>query len=250
MKLHAERVGAGSPKLLLLHGMGVNGAVWGPFIEQVLPWWPGLIIAPDLRGHGRSPHGAQYDYGHHAMDCAELLDPSGWAFIVGHSMGGAIAVQLADGDYGIDVQGVLAFGVKADWSREELNKTWSLAKAPVRWFDTRAAAVERFLRVAGLVGMVADDHPVVAAGIREVGGRFRLSADPATLSAPGPDFGAMLRKVRVPVRLASGSRDTMAPIGMARGHDRNAVLLPNVGHNAHVEAPDVLASLVKRLFLP
>ncbi|MFM9884734.1 MAG: alpha/beta fold hydrolase [Burkholderiales bacterium] len=250
MQLHTEIVGAGGPMLLLLHGLGVNGAVWRPFIEAVKPWWPGRIIVPDLRGHGRSPHGAHYDYGHQAVDCAELLAPSGSVFIVGHSMGGAIAVRLANGDYGIDVQGVLAFAVKADWTREELEKAWSLAKAPVRWFDTRAEAVARFLRVAGLVGLVEDGHPVVGAGVREEAGRFRLSMDPATFSAPGADFGAMLRSARAPVRLAAGSEDKMVPMAMLRRHDPDAVELPAVGHNVHVEAPRALAALVRQMFMP
>ncbi|MFN0301972.1 MAG: alpha/beta hydrolase [Burkholderiales bacterium] len=250
MQLHTEIVGAGGPTLLLLHGMGVNGAVWRAFIEQVQLWWPGRIVAPDFRGHGRSAQGVHYGYGHHAVDCAELLEPNAPVFIVGHSMGGAIAVRLADGCYGIDVKGVLAFAVKADWSREELEKVWSLAKGPVRWFDTRAEATERFLRVAGLSGLVSADHPVVEAGIREEGGRHRLAMDPATFSAPGPDFGAMLRSARAPVRLATGSEDKMAPIGMARKYDADAVEWPNVGHNVHVEAPGVLAALVRRIFIP
>ena len=249
MQLHTEIVGAGAPTLLLLHGMGVNGAVWRPFIEQVQPWWPGRIVAPDLRGHGRSPHAAHYGYGHHAADCADLLAPNEPVFIVGHSMGGAIAVRLADGCYGIDVKGVLAFAVKADWSREELEKAWSLAKAPVRWFHTRAEAIERFLRVAGLVGLVAADHPVVEAGIREEGARFRLAMDPVTFSAPGPDFGAMLRSARAPVRLASGTHDKMAPIAMVCAYDADAVVLPDVGHNVHIEAPAVLAQLVRRILI-
>jgi pimeloyl-ACP methyl ester carboxylesterase len=248
MKLHYEVFGSGAPTLLLLHGMGVNGAVWKRFIREIEPRWPGRIIAPDLRGHGRSPHGAHYDYGHHAVDCADLLEASGPVFIVGHSMGGAIAVQIANGDYGIDVQGVLAFAVKTDWTSAELEKAWGVAKAPVRWFDTRAEAVERFLRVAGLVGLVANNDPVVDAGVLAEGERFRLSMDPATFSAPGPDFGAMLRAARTPVRLASGSEDKMAPIAMASRHDPEAVLIAGAGHNVHVEAPAKIAALVQRLF--
>ena len=51
-RLFAETIGTGDPTLILLHGLGVNGAVWHPFVEALR--WPGRVVIPDLRGHGRS----------------------------------------------------------------------------------------------------------------------------------------------------------------------------------------------------
>src|SRR5262245_37275966 len=55
MPVYSETVGSGSPSLVLLHGLGQNGAVWRPLLAE-LSGWPGRIVIPDLRGHGRSPH--------------------------------------------------------------------------------------------------------------------------------------------------------------------------------------------------
>src|SRR5436305_686264 len=53
-----------TPRLVLIHGLGANADVWLPLVPHVDRRW----IAPDLRGHGRSPHQAPYGYGGHAAD--------------------------------------------------------------------------------------------------------------------------------------------------------------------------------------
>ena len=64
--LHVERGGTGEPLLVLLHGMGANATVWKPLLPFVAAQWPGRWIAPDLRGHGRSPCQPPYGCGVHA----------------------------------------------------------------------------------------------------------------------------------------------------------------------------------------
>jgi pimeloyl-ACP methyl ester carboxylesterase len=83
--------------VLLLHGLGVGGAVWQAFARRLLPHL--AAVAPDLRGHGQSdapPDGYQpVDY---ASDLAELLARDGGdaAPVVGHSLGALVAVALAE----------------------------------------------------------------------------------------------------------------------------------------------------------
>ena len=150
MKLYAEIFGSGSPVLLLLHGLGVNGAVWRPFVRALN--WPGRVIVPDLRGHGRSQHATHYSLGHHAADVSQLVPPVELVHVVGHSMGGAIGLVLASSVFGVAVTRVTAFGTKSNWTQEELAKVAKVATAPVRWFDDRDSAVERSLLVSGLHG--------------------------------------------------------------------------------------------------
>ena len=93
--LHYQESGTGEP-LLLLHGLGSCSDDW----EMQLPAFAGRyrVIAPDLRGHGRSdkPPGP-YSVPMMAADVAGLLDHLGLAaaHVVGLSMGGMIAFQLA-----------------------------------------------------------------------------------------------------------------------------------------------------------
>lgn len=247
MQLHCEQVGTGGRVLLLLHGMSGNGGVWKPLLEVLRGEWPGKILVPDLRGHGRSPAGRHYGYGHHAADVADLIEPDERVTVVAHSMGSAVALAAASGWYGISIEAVLAFGVKVHFSDAEIEKSQSLAKLPVRWFDTRGEAVERFLRLSGLTGLVSEDAEVVHAGVREEGGRWRVAADPGTFSAVGPTFEDIVRAAKIRPRLACGSEDQMVKVDDLRRIDPGAVELPGLGHNFHVQAPKALAELMTRL---
>jgi pimeloyl-ACP methyl ester carboxylesterase len=82
---------------------------------------------------------------------APLIDPAG-RVIVGHSFGGAIAVFLA-GRPG--VVGVGGLGIKVAWTGEELAGAAKRARRMPRIELTRAAAVERHLRLSGLQGLAA-----------------------------------------------------------------------------------------------
>ena len=90
-----EQRSAGGTPVILLHGVTDS---WRSF-EHVLPHLPRSLraIAVTQRGHGNSSRPATYHYGEMAADIAALLDalqiPS--AVIVGHSMGGQIALRLA-----------------------------------------------------------------------------------------------------------------------------------------------------------
>ena len=243
-RLWVESGGAGGPALVMLHGLGATGAVWEKLRPLVAARWPGRWLAPDLRGHGRSPHEMPYSFGTHAADVAALLEAGAEAVVLGHSMGGAVAMTLASGWFGLRVRRVVAFGVKLVWTAEEIAKAQELARAPIRWFGTRDEAIERHLRISGLKGLVDPASPAVAAGVVEDGGRFRLAADPAISGVVGPAIEDVVAAMRAPLRLAAGERDPMVTLAQMRRLDRDAVLLPGAGHNPHVEAPELVWRLL------
>jgi pimeloyl-ACP methyl ester carboxylesterase len=100
MALHGHRVsyrqGGAGPALLLLHGVTNSSATW----ERVAPSLAEhfTLIAPDLLGHGESatPRG-DYSLGAHASGARDVLTALGIerATVVGHSLGGGIAMQFA-----------------------------------------------------------------------------------------------------------------------------------------------------------
>jgi len=100
LSLHGQRIsyraGGRGPALLLLHGITNSSETW----EHVAPWLTErfTVIAPDLLGHGQSatPRG-DYSLGAHASGARDVLTALGIerATVVGHSLGGGIAMQFA-----------------------------------------------------------------------------------------------------------------------------------------------------------
>src|SRR3954451_13999982 len=89
------RAGEG-PALLLLHGIGNNCQTWSGVIDRLAETH--TVIAPDLLGHGDSdkPRG-DYSipaYANGMRDLLSVLDIE-QVTVVGHSLGGGIALQFA-----------------------------------------------------------------------------------------------------------------------------------------------------------
>jgi pimeloyl-ACP methyl ester carboxylesterase len=100
IKLHGHRLsyrtGGSGPVLLLIHGITNSSSSWDPVAAQLATRF--TVIAPDLLGHGESakPRG-DYSLGASASLMRDLLLALGHerATIVGHSLGGGIAMQMA-----------------------------------------------------------------------------------------------------------------------------------------------------------
>jgi pimeloyl-ACP methyl ester carboxylesterase len=98
--LHGRTVSyaeAGSgPVLLMVHGMGGSSQNWRAVIEPLAR--DHTVIVPDLPGHGQSaPGGGDYSVGGLAAGLRDLLLVLGHerATLVGHSLGGGVAMQFA-----------------------------------------------------------------------------------------------------------------------------------------------------------
>ena len=246
IELWVEEGGAGEPVLLLCHGLAGTGEVWAGMRELVEAHWPGRYVIPDMRGHGRSGHAALYGVAQHAADMAALVAGAERVVVAGHSMGGQAAMVLASGWFGIDVSDVIAIGVKAGWTDAEMAGARRIAEAPVRWFESRDAATERFLKISGLIGIVPPDSPLAASGIVEADGKFRLAADMRTNLVAGAATRATyeLAACHSNVVLAAGSGDRMSTVAELRAMDPAAVALTGLGHNAHVEDPAAVWNLI------
>ena len=96
LTLTIRALGAEGQPLVLLHGLGVSGAVWQGIGRLLVPTV--RLIAPDLRGHGESDKpSAGYLPRDYVGDIAALLahEPSRPLAVLGHSLGAAVAAQLA-----------------------------------------------------------------------------------------------------------------------------------------------------------
>ena len=94
MQLHFRELGGGPP-LVMLHGLFGSSDNWlgvAPALAENFH-----VFALDLRNHGRSTHDAEMNYLLMARDVEAFLDARGMTtvFLLGHSMGGKVAMQLA-----------------------------------------------------------------------------------------------------------------------------------------------------------
>jgi len=96
VRLHARDLGGGGkPPLLLLHGLLGSSRNWQSAGGDLAGAYH--VSALDLRNHGRSPHAEIMNYGAMVNDVLAWMDGQGIgrASLLGHSMGGKVAMALA-----------------------------------------------------------------------------------------------------------------------------------------------------------
>lgn len=94
--LHLHRYGPSEPAAVLaIHGLTGHGRRWQTLSERYLP--DVAVAAPDLLGHGRSPWSAPWTIEANVAALASVIEDlaDGPVLVVGHSFGGAIALNLA-----------------------------------------------------------------------------------------------------------------------------------------------------------
>jgi len=95
LNLHLREQGESGPVVLLLHGLFGSATNWGSIGRGLAGHY--RVLTPDLRNHGQSPHHPDMSYAAMGEDILALLDRRGIdrCVLVGHSMGGKVAMQLA-----------------------------------------------------------------------------------------------------------------------------------------------------------
>ena len=95
MELNNRQYSENGAPVLVLHGLFGRLSNWGWHCKQLAQQY--AVYGVDLRNHGDSPHSDQLDYQVMAEDVRQLIVRLGLesCCIVGHSMGGKVAMQLA-----------------------------------------------------------------------------------------------------------------------------------------------------------
>jgi len=94
VELYSREFGTGDP-IVILHGLFGFSDNWQTIAKGLADHH--LVVTPDLRNHGRSPHVDAHSYPLMAEDVRAFMEEH-WMFsaaVVGHSMGGKVAMQLA-----------------------------------------------------------------------------------------------------------------------------------------------------------
>jgi esterase len=94
MRLYARKMGEG-PALVILHGLYGSSDNWLTIAKSLATNY--AVLLPDLRNHGRSAHDYAMNYDNMSEDVIEMLDELSIekAVIMGHSMGGKVAMTIA-----------------------------------------------------------------------------------------------------------------------------------------------------------
>jgi pimeloyl-ACP methyl ester carboxylesterase len=239
--------GSGDRAILLLHGLGATAAVWAGVARALDQRNVGRWIAPDLSGHGRSDSRPHYSVGGLAADLSDLVKGETELFVIGHSLGVYLGLALASRWFDVEIRGIVGLGPKISWPEADLRTTRELATRPVRWYANSDEAWNRYRRVSGLDTSVAPGDEWLQRGVIQDERGWRLSQDPLTFGVAGAPFDTLIASAQAPIVLARGEHDPMVNIAELRPHSQHTHEIAGAGHNAHVERPDEIVSLLERL---
>lgn len=256
---------AGSgPPVLLVHGLGESSATWDEAVPLLARRH--TVLAPDLLGHGDSDKPrADYSLGGFANGLRDLLLLLGLssATVVGHSLGGGIAMQFAYQYPEMCDRLVLVASGGLGTEVTPLLRAASLPGAGVAIAATASPALRTPLlaavRLSSRIG-VLDEHEA-----REVGRIWTSLHDPATrwsflrtlrsvLDLRGQSVTSRDRlylAAEIPILLVWGGRDAVLPVAQARrvaGELPGCRLeeLPMAGHLPHRSDPARFVEVVER----
>ncbi len=234
--------GTGTP-VVLLHGFASDAAIWTP-LEEHLDRPP--LIRIELPGHGGSPRRAPATFAALAKALREAFDDLHLeaAHLVGHSLGGALALAIADTRPRCvrSVSLIAPAGLGPQVNGEALSGICRAA---------RAESLAPWLRV-----LVADERIVTDGYARAAMAARRdpdlRAAQAAMADALFPDgvqafdLRAALRRLEVPSRIVWGKRDRILPWRQAlcAGGGTALHLFEGIGHMPQIEAPEAIGRLL------
>lgn len=259
--LAVRRAGAG-PSIVLIHGMAGSLTTWDPVFADLARSCD--VIAVDLPGHGTSSRlRGDYSLGSLAASVRDILDALEvkTATIVGHSLGGGIALQfmyqfpercerlvlVGSGGLGREVTPMLrALAVPG--------AGLALAGIARLQHQRQVAAAGRLVRP--LAGRFWNDLPYMLRQMATLDDpetrRSFLATIDAVIEVGGQGINAVDRlhlAAGLPTLIVWGEDDRMIP----SGHGYAAAdlipgsrfeLIPGAGHYPHEDSPDLFASLV------
>ena len=227
----AFRIAGSGPAILLIHGIGDNSTTWSSVQSTLAQRF--TVIAPDLLGHGKSDKPrADYSvaaYANGMRDLLSVLDIER-VTVVGHSLGGGVAMQFAY-QFPQLVDRLILVG--AGGVTKDVNFALRIASLPM---GSEALALLRLPmvlpslqlvgRVAGLaIGRtgVGRDLPDMLRILRDLPEPTASSAFARTLRAVVDWRGQVVTMLdrcylteSVPVQLIWGSHDSVIPVSHAQ----------------------------------
>ena len=243
---HTARPATGAP-LVLLHGLGSSRNDWALQLPAFVPQF--RTIAVDLRGHGQSPKPpGPYRIAQFAADVALLLMrlDARPAHVVGLSLGGAVAQQLAL-DFPELVRSLVLVNtasrfVTSEWRQRMLGlKRFAgvylqgMDKVAVDVADRLFPLLEQTpLRTEAVTRIASNDPKAYRASLWAIA-RFNATF--------------LLELITCPTLIIAGEQDTTVPLAAKqmlaqRIPNSRLVIIPNSGHATPIDQPEAFNSAV------
>lgn len=262
----------GAPTVVLIHGWTCNTTFWAPVIKALRAGTPDLrVVAYDQRGHGGSEAPGRGGYGVQILveDLTAVLDAvlgeGERAVLAGHSMGG-MTIMAAGGDPA--VLGRTAGAVLCSTGFRALPGSSRVVPGLKRLPRANRAA-HRFLLGSALpIGPITPVSRAMlkhtALGPKSDRGLQNANAAIITACLPKPrsawgrvlselDISTRITRLDVPTSVVFGTADRLTPptahaqaIADALPQFAGLTTLRGLGHMTPMEAPDVVASLIRQ----
>ncbi|QQK81117.1 alpha/beta hydrolase [Salicibibacter cibi] len=240
--IHYRREGSGPP-LILLHGMGNNSRSWADQLQVLRHYY--TIIAWDMPGYGYSsdPESEFRSFTKIAsvlkkfLDAMELQD----VYILGHSMGAAIALEL----YNLNpnsIKGIILADATRGSAALSSSENYQKMKKRLRAIDTLSPVDLAKQRVKHLLApnpsrQVQKNAEMIMSEVRPKGYRS------AIFSLSNLDQMRLYSLIKVPTLIICGEMDQITPLSESRIihfhiQESELVTIPETGHLCYQEDPN------------
>ncbi len=249
---HPATEGPSHPPLVIAHGLFGSGRNWGVIARRLADSRD--VFAVDMRNHGDSPRAASHSYPDLAADLAEVIRHIGApADLMGHSMGGKAAMQLALTQPDLIRRLIVADIAPVAYTHDQTRHIDAMRALDLTLLTTRAEADQRLSALiddAALRAFFLQSLDLKAEG----GPRWRLNLDvleaemPRIVGWPGTtghfDRPTLFLTGANSAYVKPEYRDTIRTLFPAARFAR----IPDAGHWLHAEKPREFEETV-RVFL-
>ncbi len=246
VRLYYEEFGKSQP-IIFLHGYPLDHTIWLPLMPLLKEY--ARLILPDLRGHGLSPKPSGiYTMEVMAADVRALMDElkTERAVLVGHSMGGYVALAFAR-DFPQRLAGLALVASHCFVDQPERLKLRLENADKVERTGEVAFITEAMLPNLSPDAAIREEIKTIIMNANSVGVASVLRG-----MAQRQDTSAVLANLTIPAVIIAGNEDQIIPLERSR---QMAALMkqpwleviPRVGHMPMLEAPDVVSRILLEL---
>ena len=250
-KLAYTQAGGGPLPLVLLHGFPLDVRMWDAQIGALSNH--ARVIAPDLRGFGRSTDDSPFTMASLADDVHQLLRSIDAlpCVLAGLSMGGYVALAYAS-KYASDLRGLALIDTKSTADDAEGRRARDQMIELARTQGAKAVADKMQPRM--LAPSTLEQRPDVVAQLRILMEACPVKTIEHAQAAmrDRPDRTSILASLSAPVLIIVGEHDAITPPAAAEHMKQNAkqaelVVIKDAGHMSPMEQPEPVNAALRRV---